>query len=277
MKKKKEKKVEETEIKTKDEPASEVEKVEKPSEPRTPKALSPSRKKNKKSRGASYEKQLAKVNPNRLYPIAQAIKLSKETSYSKFNATIEAHFNLGIDTSKDDQKVRTTLVMPSGTGKEKKILTFVSVDATKSAREAGADFIGDDAKIEEIAKGTIDFDVIVADPDFMPRLSKVAKILGPKGLMPNPKSGTVTSDPIKAIQELKKGRVELRTETSAPLLHTVIGKKSFEERALLENFMAVYNTLKDAKPAKTKGIFIQGISLSATMGPGIRVDLTTIP
>lgn len=230
----------------------------------------------KKEHGQSYERVKIKVNKDKFYAIAEAIRLAKETSYAKFDATIEAHFNLGLDPSKDDQKIRTTVVPPHGTGKEKKILAFVPLESMKTAKEAGADLIGDEAKIDQIGKGVVDFDIIVSDPSFMLKLSKVAKILGPKGLMPNPKSGTVTSDPVKAIKELKKGRVELRSETSAPLLHTLIGKKSFEDQALVENFITIFNALKSAKPSKTKGTFIQAVTISATMGPGIKVDLGSL-
>lgn len=230
----------------------------------------------KRSRGGNYAAVAGRVNPGKLYGALEAIRLAKETSFVKFDATIEAHLNLGLDVSKDDQKVRVTLVLPHGTGRQKKILAFVPIEAVNAARLAGVDIIGDDQKIEEIGKGTIDFDVVVAEPSFMAKLSKVAKVLGPKGLMPNPKSGTVSPDPVKAIGELKKGRVELKTETGAPLLHTVIGKKSFDDQKLLENLQAVLSAVKAAKPAKTKGVFLQGLTLSATMGPGVRVDLTSL-
>ena len=178
-----------------------------------------------------YKKVNVLVNKDKFYSLREAIRLSKETSYAKFDATIEAHFNLGIDTTKDDQKIRITIVPPHGTGKVKKF-SLCPDRSIKDAKEAGADIIGDETKIDQIAKGVIDFDVIVSDPSFMLKLSKVAKILGPKGLMPNPKSGTVTPDPVKAIKELKKGRVELRSETSAPLLHTLIGKKALRIKPL---------------------------------------------
>lgn len=230
----------------------------------------------KKEHSVTYKKINVLVNKDKFYSLSEAIRLAKETSYAKFDATIEAHFNLGIDTTKDDQKIRITVVPPHGTGKVKKILAFVPIESIKTAKEAGADLIGDDAKIDQIAKGVVDFDIIVSDPSFMLKLSKVAKILGPKGLMPNPKSGTVTPDPVKTIKELKKGRVELRSETSAPLLHTLIGKKSFEDQALVENFTTIFSALKSAKPSKTKGTFIQAVTISATMGPGIKVDLGSL-
>lgn len=273
MTKKKTGKTEKDEVKTAAVPETPKEKVS--AEPK--KVKSPKKAKTKKkAHGQSYQKQTTKVNANRLYPLAEAIRLAKETAYAKFDASLEAHFNLGLDVSRDDQKIRATTVLPHGTGKVKRILAFVSLETAAAARQAGADLIGDEKKIEETAQGKIDFDVVVAEPSFMPKLSKVARILGPKGLMPNPKSGTVSADPVRAISELKKGRVELKTETNAPLLHTTIGKKSFEDQALVENFLAVYNTLKAAKPAKTKGVFIQSISLSPTMGPGIKVDLTSL-
>ena len=230
----------------------------------------------KKAHSVSYGKQIGKISQERLYSLDEALRLVKETSYAKFDATVEAHFNLGIEVEKDDQKVRTSVVLPNGSGKEKRILAFVPLDKVEGAQAAGALAIGDEKKIEEIARGVIDFDVIVADPSFMVKLAKVAKILGPKGLMPNPKSGTVSNDPIRAITDLKKGKVELKTQSNAPLLHTIIGKVSFEEKALFGNFLAVYNALKAAKPVKTKGVFIKAITLCATMGPGIKVDLTSL-
>lgn len=270
------KKVGKKEIVTeKPEEVTEVKPKEATSKESTPKTAKKAKRK-KKEHSESYEKVKVKVNKDKSYAIAEAIRLAKETSYAKFDATIEAHFNLGLDTTKDDQKIRTTVVPPHGTGREKKILAFVPIESIKASIEAGADIIGDEAKIDQIAKGIVDFDVIVSEPSFMLKLSKVAKILGPKGLMPNPKSGTVTPDPVRAIKELKKGRVELRSETNAPLLHTIIGKKSFDDQALFENFMAVFNALKSAKPSKTKGIFIQAVAISATMGPGIKVDLTSL-
>ncbi len=244
--------------------------------------ISPPRKISKKSRrkkthSPSYEKRLGKISPERFYSLDEALRLVKETAYAKFDATIEAHFNLSIEIEKDDQRVRTSVVLPNGSGKEKRILAFVPMEKTEGAREAGALAIGDEKKIEEIARGVIDFDVIVADPSFMAKLARVAKILGPKGLMPNPKSGTVSSDPVRAIAELKKGKVELKTQSNAPLLHTIIGKVSFGQQELVENFLAVYNALKAAKPAKAKGVFVKALTLCATMGPGIKVDLTSLP
>lgn len=266
----------ETEELTQNESTKDQVSVSEKSASATPVARIAKKHKKKDNKSQKYVKVLSHVIKGKFYPLSEAIKLVKETAIGKFNPTIETHFNLGLDVTKDEQKVRTTVVPPNGTGKERKVLAFVPMESIKGAKEAGADIIGDDAKIEEIAKGTIDFDVVVADPSFMARLSKVARILGPKGLMPNPKSGTVTSDSIKAIKDLKKGKIELKTETNAPLLHTIIGKKSFTDSQLLENFMAVYNTLKAAKPSKTKGTYIEAVTLSSTMGPGIKVDLLSI-
>lgn len=231
----------------------------------------------KKTRSPAYLKSLKKINPTKAYHLDEAIKLAKETAYAKFNSSIEAHFQLGIDTDKDEQKVRTNLVLPHGTGKSPVVIAFVPVDRVSAVRGAGADLIGDEEKIEEIGRGLINFDVVVADPSIMIKLSKVAKVLGPRGLMPNPKSGTVTTDAAKVVREIKKGRVEIKSETAAPLLHAVIGKTDFSEEQLRENFLSLLAALIAAKPAKTKGNFIRSLTFSPTMGPGIKVDLDSLP
>lgn len=222
-------------------------------------------------RSKRYQEAAGEVDPKKTYPVEEAIELAQKTSKTKFDSSVEVHVRLGIDPKKSDQQVRGTVSLPYGTGKTKRVAAFVGADKEKEAKEAGADFVGDEASIDELAKsGKIDFDVAVATPDMMPKLAKAAKVLGPKGLMPNPKSGTVGPDVAKMVENLKKGMVAFRNDDGG-IIHTTIGKVSFEKEKLLENYEALIEALKKSKPSSSKGAYLKGITVSTTMGPGIRV------
>jgi len=214
-----------------------------------------------------------KVDKNKLYSLSDAIKLVKETANIKFDSSVEVHIRLGIDSKKGDQAIRSTVSLPHGIGKSKKIAAFVSPKKEKEAREAGAHLVGGLSLIEEIKKsGKCDFEIAVCEPDLMKDLAQIAKILGPKGLMPNPKTGTVTKEIKKTIEDLGKGLVDFRNDDSANL-HLMVGKVSFNEEQLKENIEAFLEGLKKLKPGSVKGSFIKSISICSTMGPGIRVSL----
>lgn len=209
-----------------------------------------------------------------IYTIEEAIKRSKESKKTKFDSTIELHINLSEEQKKQEQPIRFSVTLPNGTGKTKK----VAVLASKKVPNADLELLESD--LEKIAKGTIrpkvDFDVLVSEPRFMPKLAQVAKILGPAGVMPNPKTGTVTENVEEAVSQVKKGKVEIRTEKDAPVIHTIIGKTSFEESALIENFKEIYNTLLQNKPAKIKSDWIKSLYVCSTMGEASSVDLASI-
>ena len=226
--------------------------------------------------GKKYVEASSKVEKNKAYELTEAVKLAKETSTTKFDSSVELAVKLNIDTKKADQQMRGSLVLPNGNGKTKKILVLAKGSMAEAARKAGADYVGEQEMIDKIAnENWFDFDVIIATPDMMPSLGKIGKVLGPKGLMPNPKTGTVTPTPEKAVEDVKKGMIEYRADQYGNI-HCSVGKVSFDEKALLENITYVINTLTKAKPATVKGKCIQNISLSTTMGPGIHVDQTTI-
>ena len=219
-----------------------------------------------------YVEASKKVEKNNTYSIDEAIKLVKETSITKFDGTVEVAIKLNVDPKKADQQLRGSLVLPNGTGKSKKILVIAKGEAAKAAKEAGADFVGDTDMIEKIQKENwFDYDVIIATPEMMPELGKIGRILGPKGLMPNPKTGTVTPNPVKTIEDIKKGMVEFRTDSYGNI-HTIVGKVSFDESKLVENLTYIINTISKLKPASVKGKFITNISVASTMGPGIKLD-----
>lgn len=225
-----------------------------------------------KKLGKKYVEASSKVEKNKLYTIAEAIKLVKETSTTKFDSTVEVAFKLNVDPKKADQQLRGSLVLPNGTGKSKKILVIAKGDAAEAAKKAGADYVGDVDMITKIEKeGWFDFDVIVATPDMMASLGKIGKVLGPKGLMPNPKTGTVTTNPTKTIEDIKKGMIEFKTDSYGNI-HTIIGKVSFDEAKLTENLMYIINSISKLKPATVKGKFISSIAIASTMGPGIKLD-----
>lgn len=226
-------------------------------------------------KGKKYLEAVSKVDKSKLYTLDEAVKLVKETSVSKFNSSVEIAMRLNLDTRKSDQQLRGAIVLPSGTGKEKKVLVVAKGDNAKIAKESGADFVGDVDILEKIEKENwLDFDVMIATPDMMPLLGKLGKVLGPKGLMPNPKTGTVTTDVKKAISDVKKGRVEYRTDSYGNV-HGLVGKVSFTEEELKENIKAFVSVILKSKPSVVKGIYVKNVSLSTTMGPGIKLDINS--
>lgn len=225
--------------------------------------------------GKKYVEASNKVEKNKAYGVEEAVKLVKETSITKFDSSVEVAMNLNIDTKKSDQQLRGSIVLPNGTGKSKKILVLAKGAAAAEAKEAGADFVGDTDLIDKIAnENWFDYDTIVATPEMMPALGKIGKVLGPKGLMPNPKTGTVTTTPAKTVADIKKGMVEYRAD-SLGNVHGIIGKVSFDEKALSENLTYFINTIIKSKPTTIKGKFVKSISICTTMGPGIKIDLNS--
>jgi len=214
---------------------------------------------------------LDKFDRTKEYSLEEAVKLVKQLSFVKFDETVEISINLGVDPRHADQNIRITTGLPNGTGKGVKVLVITSGAKEKEAKDAGADYVGFDEYIDKIKAGWADVDKIVATPDAMPELGKLGKILGPKGLMPNPKSGTVTMDVGTAVRELKAGKIELRVDKTG-IIHASCGKVSFEEKALYENIQAIYNTIIKAKPASVKGRYLKKMTISSTMGPGIKID-----
>lgn len=209
------------------------------------------------------------------YSLDEALKLIKELSYAKFDETVEMAFNLGVDPKKTDQVVRGTVALPHGTGKKVRVLVFAKGEKEKEALEAGADYVGAEDLVEKIQKGWLDFDKAVATPDIMGLVGKLGKILGPRGLMPNPKLGTVTFDVAKAVKEIKAGKVEYKTD-KAGVVHVPIGKVSFDAERLIENAKTVIDSVARAKPSTSKGKYMKKIVVSSTMGPGIKIDLNRI-
>lgn len=223
------------------------------------------------NRGKKYSDAFLKIEANKNYSIEDAFKVLPETGTAKFDETVDVAFNLGVDPKHADQMVRGALVLPHGTGKTLRVAVLAKGDKAREAQAAGADTIGAEDLIEKINGGWLDFDKLIATPDMMVALSKVAKVLGPRGLMPNPKTGTVTVDVTKAIKEQKLGKVEYRTEKTG-IIHAIIGKRSFGSQKLKENFHALASAIMKAKPPTSKGIYLQKVTLSTTMGPAIKVD-----
>ena len=225
-----------------------------------------------KNRGKKYTEALSKVEKGKVYSKEEAVKLVKATSTSSFDGSVEIAMRLNLDTKKADQQLRGAIVLPKGTGKTNKVLVIAKGDKANQAKEAGADYVGDTDMLEKIEKENwFDFDVMIATPDMMPLLGKLGKVLGPKGLMPNPKTGTVTMDVAKAVSEDKAGRVEYRTDSFGNI-HGVVGKVSFSEEDLLENLNAFVSHILKLRPATVKGDYVKNISISSTMGPGIKVE-----
>ena len=226
-------------------------------------------------RSKRYVSNLEKLDKNKAYSAIEAVKLVKETSNAKFDSTIEVAMNLNLDTKKNDQQLRGAVVLPNGTGKTKRILVLAKGDQAKAAKEAGADFVGDLDMIQKIEKESwFDYDVIIATPEMMPMLGKIGKLLGPKGLMPNPKTGTVTMDTAKAIEETKKGKVNYRTDSFGNV-HGIVGKASFDDVKLVENLKAFVEAIMKVKPSTVKGTYVKNVSISSTMGPGVKIDLNS--
>jgi large subunit ribosomal protein L1 len=223
-------------------------------------------------RSKKYTEALKKFDKTKSYSVEEATKLVKETATAKFDETVELVVRLNIDSKKADQQLRGAIVLPNGTGKTKKVLVIAKGAAAKAATEAGADYVGDVDMIDKIAKENwFDFDVLVATPDMMPALGKIGKVLGPKGLMPNPKTGTVTMDTAKAVEEVKKGRTEYRTDMYGNVA-IVVGKVSFTAKKLAENVQTFIDMLEKGRPSTVKGNYIESTTISCTMGPGIKID-----
>ncbi len=222
-------------------------------------------------KGKKYLEKLALIDRLKRYGLDEGLDLLEKVAYANFDESVEAAFRLGVDPRHADQMVRGTVILPYGTGKSVKVLVFAKGEKEKEAQEAGADYVGAEDLIEKIKGGWLDFDKAIATPDMMGTVSKIGRILGPRGLMPNPKVGTVTFDVGKAVKELKAGKVEFRTEKTG-IVHTIIGKKSFGKEKLRENFLTLLDTLIRMKPASSKGAYLRGIALSTSMSPGVKLD-----
>ena len=222
-------------------------------------------------RGTSYRKVAEKVEVAKLYTLDEAVKLAAETNPAKFDASVEIHVRLNVDPRQADQNIRTTVSLPHGTGKTIRVAVFAPEADHKAAQDAGADIVGDETFIAQLEKEEINFDILVATPQFMPKLGKYARLLGPRGLMPNPKSGTVATDVAKAVKEAKAGKVEYRVDKQA-IVHLGVGKVSFGAEKLADNAKAFFESLQSQKPTSLKGGFVKSITISTTMGPGIKVE-----
>jgi large subunit ribosomal protein L1 len=225
--------------------------------------------------GKRFTQASQKVDRDRLYGPGDAIKLLKELPSTKFDETVELNLRLGVDPRKADQMVRGAISLPKGTGKTMRVAVFAKGESAKDAEAAGADVVGAEDLAERIQGGFLEFDAVVASPDMMPVVGKLGRVLGPRGLMPNPKSGTVTPDVAKAVSDIKGGRVEYRTDRHGNL-HLIIGKRSFPEADLVQNYLAALDEVQRAKPAAAKGRYLKSVTLSTTMGPGIRIDTTKV-
>ena len=223
-------------------------------------------------KGKAYKKAAKLVDKTRSYSLAEALELATQTAVTKFDSTVEMHVRLGVDPKQADQNIRTTVTLPNGTGKDIKVAALVSADDVAAAKEAGADFAGEEEVMKLLEKENLSFDVLVATPQFMPKLGKFARLLGPRGLMPNPKAGTVSANPVQAIKEAKAGKVEYRVDKQG-IVHLGIGKVSFGPEKLLENANVFVNSLKAARPTTLKGNYIISASVATTMGPSIKVEL----
>ncbi|KKB34854.1 50S ribosomal protein L1 [Bacillus thermotolerans] len=226
-------------------------------------------------KGKKFQEAAKLVDRSVAYELTEAVELVKKTSFAKFDATVEAAFRLGVDPKKADQQIRGALVLPNGTGKTQKVLVFAKGEKAKEAEAAGADYVGESDYINKIQQGWFDFDVIVATPDMMGEVGKLGRVLGPKGLMPNPKTGTVTFDVTKAVEEIKAGKVEYRVD-KAGNVHVPIGKVSFDNDKLVENFRAIFDAMMKAKPSAAKGTYMKNVTLTSTMGPGVKVDASSV-
>lgn len=228
----------------------------------------------KETSSAKEQKKAVDFDKSKAYGIAEAIELAKKLKKEKFDSSLEVHFRLGIDTKKGEQQIRAAVGLPHGTGKTVKVAAFVTADKEKEVKAAGADLVGGDDLIAEIKKTEkTDFQVAIAEPAMMKNLAQIAKILGTRGLMPSPKSDTVTPNPAKAVQELKKGKVSFKNDDTGNV-HVAIGKISFETQKLIENYNTILEAIKKAKPSSSKGIYLRNISINTTMGPGVKVNIT---
>lgn len=224
-------------------------------------------------RGKKYQEAAKKIEKDKVYALADALKLVTETSTTKFDASVEVHVRLGVDPRQADQNVRATVSLPHGTGKDVRVAVFAPESEHTKAKKAGADIVGDEEFTKQLDKEELNFDILVATPQYMPKLGKYARLLGPRGLMPNPKSGTVAADVEKAVTEAKAGKVEYRVDKQA-IVHLSIGKVSFGADKLTENAKSFFDSLHAQKPGSLKGIYIKSVNLTTTMGPGIKTDIT---
>ena len=224
-----------------------------------------------KNRGKKYQDALKKVDSKKKYAVNDAVQLVKDIDFANFDATVDVAYNLSVDPKQADQQIRGSIVLPNGTGKTQTVVVFAEGPQADQAKAAGADFVGSDDLVEKIQGGWLDFDVVVATPMMMAKVGRLGRILGPKGLMPNPKTGTVTMDIEKAVKNVKAGQVEYRVDRQAAI-HTPIGKVSFTEDQLVENFDALRDVILRARPASAKGQYIKSVAVSATFGPGIKLD-----
>lgn len=224
-------------------------------------------------KGKKYQEAFKLVDRTKSYDVKEAIALAKEAAKANFDETVEAAFRLGVDPKKADQQIRGAMVLPHGTGKTQRVLVFAKGEKAKEAEAAGADYVGETDYINKINQGWFEFDVIVATPDMMAEVGKLGRVLGPKGLMPNPKTGTVTFEVGNAVKDIKAGKVEYRVDKSSNI-HVPIGKISFDNEKLIENFAAITETLVKVKPQSSKGTYMRNVSVSSTMGPGIKVDVS---
>ncbi|MBR2709250.1 50S ribosomal protein L1 [Candidatus Saccharibacteria bacterium] len=222
-------------------------------------------------RGKKYQEAHKLVEKGKLYNLSEAVKLAMDTNPTKFDASVEVHARLGVDPRQADQNIRTTLVLPHGNGKTVRVAVFAPLDVCKAAKAAGADIAEDEEFLKRLEKGNVDFDVLISTPQYMPKLGKFARLLGPKGLMPNPKAGTVTADVEKAVKDSKAGKVEYRVDKQA-IVHIGVGKVSFGQDKLIENINAFLDSLKAQKPASLKGSYIKTIFITTTMGPSIQIE-----
>lgn len=226
-------------------------------------------------RGKKYKEAAKLIENDKFYTVSEAIELATKTSTTKFDATVEMHVRLGVDPRQADQNIRDNIVLPAGTGKTVRVAVFADEDVAKEAKKAGADVAGNEDFLKQLDKGTIDFDVLIATPNVMARLSKYARLLGPKGLMPNPKSGTVTTDVVKAIEQSKAGKVEYRVDSTG-IVHLGVGKVSFGTKKLAENVDAVIASIKQNKPSSIKGAYVKSIAFTTSMGPSIKVAVNEL-
>jgi large subunit ribosomal protein L1 len=222
-------------------------------------------------RSKNYKAALATIDRDALYSPIEAVRLAKASSKVKFDATVEVALRLGVDPRKADQMVRSTVILPHGTGKTARVLVFATGDRAEAARAAGADIVGADELIDQVSKGFLDFDAVVATPDLMGKVGRLGRVLGPRGLMPNPKTGTVTPDVVKAVNEIKGGKIEFRVDRHANL-HLIIGKASFTDEQLVENYAAALDEILRVKPSASKGRYLKKVTFTTTMGPGVPVD-----
>ena len=222
-------------------------------------------------RSKKYRAAVEKYDVNNVYAPVEAMKIVRETSVTKYDSTVEVSLSLGVDPRKADQAIRGTVNLPHGTGKTARVLVFAGGERAEEARAAGADIVGADELIDEVAKGRLDYDAVVSTPDLMGKVGRLGKVLGPRGLMPNPKTGTVTNDVTKAVNDIKGGKIEFRVDKNSNL-HFIIGKASFSADALLDNYVAAMEEVLRAKPSSSKGRYIKKATVSTTMGPGVQVD-----